>query len=295
MQIINYNPMLMKLYNLEPNILVLSKFSSWDKNEENLITEALKLKSKENNLTLSLMNLTTKNESETAIYPLKTIAKIASSFSNEISYLIEFLISDQNLNQQETFETIKSLLNVQKIVLNHESKTGETLIDLKILKNIFGSENIITFNYQSPSTNLKKVQEALKTGNMKEYFNLTKTNYSLKGEVIDGKKLGRKLGFPTANVDVNEKLILKQGVYYSKVKLPNDEHLYDAMSCHWTNEIGENLLETHLFDFSKDIYHWFIEIELIEYIRENVIVKSEEELISLLKKDEQAIKKQLVK
>jgi len=295
MQIINFNPMLMKLYNLKPNILVLANFTNWDKNEQNLVTQALNLKSKENNLVLSLMNLETKNESETAIYPLKTIATMANTFSNDISYLIEFLITEQNFNQQETFEMIKSLLNVHKIVLNQESKIGNILINVETLKNIFGPENVFLINYEQPSSNLEKAHLALKNGNMKQYFDLTKTYYSLKGEVVDGKKLGRKLGYPTANMDVNKNLILKQGVYYSQVKLPNDEHLYNAMSCHWINEAGENLLETHIFNFNKNIYHWFIEIELIEYIRENVIVKSEEELIDLLKKDEQQIKKELIK
>jgi FAD synthase len=72
--------------------------------------------------------------------------------------------------------------------------------------------------------------------------------------------------------------------------LPNDDHLYSAMSCYWVNEFNQNVIETYLFDFHQDIYGWFIEIIFHDYIRDNIAIKSEDELKELLAQDAQWIK-----
>ena len=85
----------------------------------------------------------------------------------------------------------------------------------------------------------------------------------IKGEVIHGAQLGRKMGFPTANIDAHD-IKVDNGVYYSQVRLA--DKLYNAMS-----NIGlrpsvdgqTRLLETHIFGFAGDLYGQEIEVDLI--------------------------------
>jgi riboflavin kinase/FMN adenylyltransferase len=191
----------------------------------------LELQKQHQDLNLSVMNLVTVEQSEIGVYPLKTINNLINENYSQINYLIQSLVEVQ-LNQEEFLESLKHLLNVQKIVINDNFMIGTTKLDPQLLRKVFGNENLIFANYLKPTKALKTIQAVLETGKMKTYFEKTKTYFSLKGEVIHGKKLGRQLGYPTANVLVNPKILLKQGVYFTKIKLPNDDHLYSAMSCY---------------------------------------------------------------
>ena len=100
----------------------------------------------------------------------------------------------------------------------------------------------------------------------------------IKGEVIHGAQLGRKMGFPTANIDA-QKIDVENGVYYSQVRL--NGKLYNAMS-----NIGmrpsvdgqTRLLETHIFGYAGDLYGQEIEVDLRLKIRDERRFASIEEL-----------------
>lgn len=110
----------------------------------------------------------------------------------------------------------------------------------------------------------------------------------IKGEVIRGAQLGRKLGFPTANIDAQDIDIKDNGVYASTVEV--DGKIYKAMS-----NIGlrpsvdgtTRLLETHIFDFEGDLYGRVLEIELLRKIRDEKRFASIDELRQQLERDAQ--------
>lgn len=107
----------------------------------------------------------------------------------------------------------------------------------------------------------------------------------IKGEVIHGAQLGRKMGFPTANIDARD-IKVDNGVYYSQVRL--DGKLHNAMS-----NIGlrpsvdgqTRLLETHIFGFAGDLYGQQIEVDLRLKIRDERRFASIEELQRQLERD----------
>ena len=107
----------------------------------------------------------------------------------------------------------------------------------------------------------------------------------IKGEVIHGAQLGRKMGFPTANIDARD-IKVDNGVYYSQVQLAGK--LYNAMS-----NIGlrpsvdgqTRLLETHIFGFAGDLYGQEIEVDLKLKIRDEQRFASIEELQRQLERD----------
>ena len=90
---------------------------------------------------------------------------------------------------------------------------------------------------------------------------------------------GRKLGFPTANVNLNKKI--PEGIYISKTKI--GESIYPSLTF-----IGQaRIAEIYILDFSKNIYDQWITVELIKKIRNNQKFGSVDDLIKQMKQDEQ--------
>jgi riboflavin kinase/FMN adenylyltransferase len=109
----------------------------------------------------------------------------------------------------------------------------------------------------------------MELGQIKKANTLLNYNYFLSGKVIEGKRLGNKLGFPTANIIVSEDLCIKNGVYITKTYV--NEKIYHSISnVGYLPTFNGNLrkVETNLFDFNGDLYGQDIKIEFIDFIRE---------------------------
>ncbi len=94
---------------------------------------------------------------------------------------------------------------------------------------------------------------------------------TIEGVVVRGRRLGRELGFPTANIEVAESLALEDGVYLARVWLPEDEQPLPAVSNLGRNpSVGgcERRLESHLLDYAgEDLYGKRLRVELLERLR----------------------------
>jgi riboflavin kinase/FMN adenylyltransferase len=116
--------------------------------------------------------------------------------------------------------------------------------------------------------------------------------YSLHGVVVSGKRLGRTIGFPTANMQLYEplKLVPGNGVYFVRVRTL-DRELYGMcnIGCRPTVSSGSSrTIETNIFGFEEDIYGLDIELTFVERIREERRFDSLEELKNQLEKDRDA-------
>ncbi len=94
-------------------------------------------------------------------------------------------------------------------------------------------------------------------------------NYTITGEVINGKKLGRTIGVPTANVvPDSEKLLPSNGVYLSKTTVKGE--VYNSITnigCNPTVNDNKLIVETFILDFDEDIYGEFITVEILKFVR----------------------------
>lgn len=104
------------------------------------------------------------------------------------------------------------------------------------------------------------------------------------GIVVEGKKLGRSLGFPTANVKLRERL--ESGIYAGFVALEGKKRVSAIFI-----SADEPLLEAHILDFEGDLYGKEIEVEILDKIRDSVKFESEDKLIEQIKLDILNIKK----
>lgn len=108
----------------------------------------------------------------------------------------------------------------------------------------------------------------------------------VEGEIIGGNRLGRTLGFPTANMDVADRDGLENGVYESEIDV--DGRTYRAMSNVGTRpsvDGSRRLLETHIFDFRGDLYGRRLCVRLLRKIRNEQKFSSVEELRAQLECD----------
>jgi riboflavin kinase/FMN adenylyltransferase len=115
----------------------------------------------------------------------------------------------------------------------------------------------------------------------------------VEGIVTPGRQIGQTIGFPTANIPIDEGAC-ERGVYRTQVQVEGIEKVFDAMSnVGYNPSVGgsELRLESHLFGFEGDLYGRRIWVRLVEKIRDEIRFDSVEELRAQLEKDKEIILK----
>lgn len=139
-----------------------------------------------------------------------------------------------------------------------------------------------------------KIRNYLVAGELAKANEFLGYNYSLKGVVVSGKKLGRKIGFPTANLALYEplKVIPGGGVYGVRVEMLGKEYkgVCNIGTRPTVNSTEERTIETHILDFNEDIYGLDMRVEFFFKIRDEVKFASLEELASQIEKDKTRVK-----
>jgi len=111
--------------------------------------------------------------------------------------------------------------------------------------------------------------------------------YRMSGYVIMGQKLGRELGFPTANVDLRRRQSAVLGIFAVRVTGLADTPL-DAVASVGTRPTfggGKPLLEVHIFDFDGEIYGKYIHVDFVERLRSEVKYDEVDELVAQMHRD----------
>ncbi len=135
------------------------------------------------------------------------------------------------------------------------------------------------------------IRRALQTGDIRTATKFLGYHYYLEGTVVDGYKVGRKIGFPTANlrVDFPNKLIPSIGVYAVYVYVNGEKHkgMLNIGYRPTINNGTDLSIEVHILDFQGDIYHQKMRIEFIDFLRPEEKFNSVDELILQMQKDKE--------
>jgi riboflavin kinase/FMN adenylyltransferase len=204
--------------------------------------------------------------------------------------------SFSRLTAEEFVRTILvEKFQIQKIIIGHDHRFGRNRtanIDDLIAFGIeygFEVEQISAEEIQDVSVSSTKIRKALNEGNMALANEYLGYSYFLNGKVVKGKQLGRTIGFPTANIHIEEdyKLIPKIGVYVVKATI-NKETVFGMMNIGFNPTVSgdKQTIEVHLFNFDKDIYDQNIEVSLLHYIREEQKFSSVDALKAQLHEDQ---------
>ncbi len=184
--------------------------------------------------------------------------------------------------------------NPRKIVIGYDHKFGHSREgDIHLLKKVLRDvvvEEIAPQLIDDAAVSSTKIRHALGRGQVREAGDMLERYYTLTGHVVQGRQLGRTIGYPTANLSINntDVLIPAQGVY--AVMVEYDEQAYKGMLNIGTNPTvsSEQQLscEVHIFDFEENIYGRNLTVYFIEHMRPEEKFNGLDALTAQLKKDE---------
>jgi riboflavin kinase / FMN adenylyltransferase len=174
-------------------------------------------------------------------------------------------------------EILVNRLNIQKIIIGHDHHFGKNrtanIDDLIIFgkKYNFDVEQISAKELNDVAVSSTKIREAISNGNVSLANRFLGYPFSLTGIIIKGNQVGRTIGFPTANLEIDKdyKLIPKNGVYIVRSFIKN-KFFNGIMNIGFRPTLnGESLsIETHFLDFNSDLYNETITIIVLERLRD---------------------------
>jgi riboflavin kinase/FMN adenylyltransferase len=219
-------------------------------------------------------------QEQTEIQLLNTIEERASLLAKTgIDNLIIHPF-DKVFSRLTAEEFVKNILvdqlNIRKIVIGHDHRFGRNrtadIDDLIVFgKNYdFEVEQISVQEIEAVSVSSTKIRAALEEGNIMLANDYLGYSYFLTGTIQRGKQLGRTIGFPTANLKIEEsyKLIPKKGVYIVQ-SLLNDKKVFGMMNIGTNPTVGGTAIsiEIHFLDFDGDLYDQKIQVFILKYLR----------------------------
>ncbi len=188
-------------------------------------------------------------------------------------------------------------LKTSKLIIGYDHHFGknregniEQLSEFSQIYN-FEIEEIPAQDIDSVAVSSTKIRNALKSGELKTANDYLGYEFTLKGEVVKGENIGTKIGFPTANIVIEEeyKLIPKSGVYIVKSLIEGIEY-FGMMNIGNRPTLNgkDQTIEIHFFDFQDDLYGKNINVQLIYFLREEQKFNSIQDLTTQLKLDKQS-------
>ncbi|MBL0849071.1 MAG: bifunctional riboflavin kinase/FAD synthetase [Candidatus Liberibacter ctenarytainae] len=143
-----------------------------------------------------------------------------------------------------------------------------------------------------------RIRQALNGGKVKEASQMLGYHFTVESEVVHGKKLGRKLGFPTANMKLTSAMSLKEGVYTIRFRTPDNKSYCGIANFGRSPTITQNgplLLESFLFNFSKEIYGQICTVSFFDFLRSEIKCQDLDELKEYMRADERKAHELLAK
>ncbi|MCU0440990.1 MAG: bifunctional riboflavin kinase/FAD synthetase [Bacteroidia bacterium] len=152
----------------------------------------------------------------------------------------------------------------------------------------FAVEEIPEQDINHVAVSSTRIRQALEAGDVKTAATYLGRNYQFRGVVVQGKQLGRTIGFPTANIQLDHPLkqMPLQGVYAVKVIINSKSH-FGMLNAGMrpTVDGASYAIEVHLFDFNQDLYGQTIQVEFIDRLRNEQKFNGIAELQNQLEKD----------
>jgi len=226
---------------------------------------------------------------------------LLKSYGIDIVNLVNFDTDFMQLSPEAYITSLVKNYNASGLVVGFNHRFGyKNLGDIDLLKTLskihgFSLNVVSPVKYKGEIVSSSKIRNLIgEDGDVEKASKMLSRPYFLEGIVVRGKQLGRKIGFPTMNLDYNKDFLLPRGgVYYSL--LEHNNRKYKGITNIGYNPTVENdklSLETHILGFDEDLYDETIKINFIKRIRDEKKFNSLAELSEQLKKDKMFALKQ---
>ena len=218
--------------------------------------------------------------------------------------LKHFIIQEfsKNFSQLRPDNFVKEILVdklcVKRLIIGYDHHFGrnregnyEKLLELSKLYS-YEVEKINPLNYMGSTVSSTIIRKKINENKFEEVRKFLGRYFSFSGKIIEGKKMGKKIGYPTANISIENvnKLMPNDGVYAVYIKV-NSKDFMGMMNIGYnpTFDSSEKSVEVHILDFNKDIYGLDVKVSIVEKIREEKKFLSVEDLKKNLDLDKKKV------
>jgi len=289
----------------KPIILTIGTFDGVHLGHQKILNRLVELKKSSG---LKTVVLTFEPHPRKVLFPEQTDLKLITLTNEKLELLAKYKVDctvvypfDEAFSKMDVDDYINTILvkqlNVKYIIIGYDHKFGkDRLGDINVLKKHeanynFKVEEIAKEDIDSITISSSNIRKSLISGDIEKANFLLGHFYSLKARVVSGKKLGREIGFPTANLKIenDDKLIPKIGVYFVEIILDSQNHFGMLNIGHNpTIDADQNLkLEVNIFNFNQDIYSKSITVNLIKRLRDEIKFNSLNDLVLQLNRDKE--------
>mgnify|MGYP001444697340 FL=1 len=247
------------------------------------------------------------------VFPENHNLKLLQTIDEKIESLASFGLDNliiypftKEFSRLTAFEFVRDILveklKVKTLVIGYDHQFGRNREgDLAFLKETakifdFDVEEISAEEVQEVNVSSTKIRQSLNNGNIERANEFLGRPFLFTGIVVEGKRLGRELGFPTLNIEVNNehKILPKDGVYAVKVQIQG-QHFKGMMNIGQNPTVQNNTeqekkLEVHIFDFDKEVYGAEVKVFFQKFVRDEKTFSNLEELKSQLIQDEKSVR-----
>jgi len=217
---------------------------------------------------------------------------IFKKYNLDYVFILKFDEDFSKLSIKEFIDFLKSI-HVKRLVIGRDARfayRGQGTIE--DLKKYFIVDVPSDFLYNQTRVSTTYIKDFLRQGQLDEARKLLHRHFEIKGQVVYGNQIGKRLGFPTANIDYGNYFLPKNGVYYVNILI--DDLFYPGIA-----NVGYNptlnysqtkKLEIFILDFSGNIYHKDVKVIFMHYLREEKKFSNREELINQIKHDQEDVR-----
>jgi riboflavin kinase/FMN adenylyltransferase len=234
------------------------------------------------------LTVVNKSKAPKLIMDNDTKVQILRKSDVDMACFVEFNEAFMMMSPEEFIRQIKEQFNMKGVVVGFNFRFGhKNSGDSGVLRQLGEKYNFEVYvmdalKYEDEVVSSSRIRSLLGgEGNVEKANKMLTQPFKIKGEVIHGKKLGRTLGFPTANLRIYEELLYPRiGVYYTNVMLEN--RVYKGITSVGYNPTvqGKHLtFETYILDFNREIYDEILEVYFISRIRDEMKFNSLDDLV----------------
>lgn len=201
-------------------------------------------------------------------------AEIVRNLGVELFIALHF---DQTFAAREATDFLNDLLgaNVRTIAVGEDWRFGHgrhgdvELLQQQSVSRGFSLEAVPPVMLDGDRVSSTRIRQAIRDGNLADAARMLGRPYSISGTVVEGRRLGRTIGFPTANISPGDAQLPPDGVWAIRVRFAEgtEKNGVANLGTRPTVDGTSRALESHLFDFSGDLYGREIEVEFVHFLR----------------------------
>ena len=263
----------------KPSIVTIGTFDGMHKGHITLLAEMTKIAKDLIPIVISFnrspKDIINKKDSK-MILQITEKQKMIEDMGIEKLISINFDSEIQELNCKDFIKILKDSLNIKVLTLGEDTLLGKDRKGYKNglieILNDFDASLIPISNKKDKESKISssQIKKSILEGDIGKVNSLLGRNFSISGKVVEGEKIGSTIGYPTANIQYNNDLIIpKDGVYKTETYVNGNTYLSaTSIGNNPTFNGSKKTIETFIIDFGEDIYNKYIKVSFLKFIRD---------------------------